>query len=108
MLWFWADCEFGSLDVFVCYLHTSDPESRRDTLKRIRTHVRPHAHTLLLGDMNFVLDDLDRINCDAQHMQARVGVDCDYWLGNFATFTEFEQPLYTLPRKVSISKISRR
>ncbi len=94
VVYFWSDSEFGALDIFGTYLDPSDQRAQVDALRVIRKHVRPGAHTLLAGDWNFVMQDLDRVNDD--HVQGTLQSPArKFFQENFADFLEFEQPLYT-------------
>ena len=111
-LYFWSDSEFGSLDIFAVYLDPADPLEQIRVLQLIRKNTRSGAHTLILGDFNFVLQDLDRIqdtHVGAHDFVSRIDHSkaADFWLSHFSDFLEFDQPLYTCKYSGGCSKIDR-
>ena len=94
-LYFWSDTPFGSLDVFVVYLDPASDLKRKAILDLIIKVQRKSAHTIIMGDFNFVIDQADRITSGALHTSSTRGRDCACWHAHFSSFKEFEQPLYT-------------
>ena len=111
-LYFGSDSEFGCFDVFAIYLDPGDPAKQTQVLQLIKKRIRVGAHTIILGDFNFVLQDLDRVqdsSVGAHDFVSRVDHSkaSDFWINNFGDFLEFDQPLYTCKYSGGCSKIDR-
>ena len=82
------------------------------TLQLLTNNRRPHARTLILGDLNFVLSQEDRRHDDgsAPIFHNRM---VEFWDKHFLNFYEYEQPLFTCKyvgsdlSKAGCSKIDR-
>jgi len=108
VLHFWSDHPKGSFDVFLAYFDVGDAAARKKLLVLISKHKRPHAHTILMGDLNLTLDATDRITADLKFGKVPSGIDINYWRDHFHDFTEFEQPNYTcMNTKDGHSKLDR-
>jgi len=51
----------GCLDLLIVYLDPSDASSQICNIKLLGTYIRPHVHTLIFGDFNFVHSKADRL-----------------------------------------------
>ena len=109
MLHLWTDSVHGEFDIISSYFDPGDAAQQCKSMRTMRHNVRKYAHTVLLGDFNFVMSPLDRVHDSLQldditlcnKRQAKL------WNELFGTFLEFEQPLYTCKYANGNSKIDR-
>ena len=97
----------GSLDFVALYLDSRTPTHRIRILHAVLPYIRKHAHTILIGDMNFVEQSGDRMDLDGSLSQLHSGSDTKFFQKHFGNFQEFEQPLFTCRNSHGLSRIDR-
>ena len=91
--------QHGSLLLVPAYLDPRDVRARCQTIQRISRLVDPAAHTIVLGDFNFVAVESDRIskNCASCQLNSRDRANADTWANcmTLSSLREFAQDKYT-------------
>ena len=69
----------GGLDVYEVYMHPSSAAERLRLLQQLRKVIRKNAHSILVGDWNYVLIAEDRTKFDGGCIVPYEGRDVEFW-----------------------------
>ncbi len=75
--------------MYEVYMHPSSAAERLRLLQQLRKVIRKNAHSILVGDWNYVLIAEDRTKFDGGCIVPYEGRDVELWKNNFSDSESF-------------------